>query len=771
MSCLAAPPNATVSFIKTSMKKLALALIIFAGHPSWAQFEYLATLNYTNLALSQLKNIPGVTYIEGTGAYDTNHQRYFFIGIPATSGVAQLYTINAVTGATISSPNAPAGNIGGNIYGLEYDKATDTLYCLYGDLSGNAYFAWVDPPTGTIHPIQAIPNFQGYLESAFDTRDHRYIANGGGVLLLINASTGAVLYNSPNPNVDNIVFDNLTGQLYGIDYSGPNPTFDSVSPTTGTKYQLSSLPSMSYLQIGAFTIDEQNAKFIVVSSNTTSPTCILTTIYTLDIPTGAIVSRMPYPYAQNASAPNDENLIDFCFDNKRGLLYALNWYPPNANLPVTISPSAQPLCAGAAETFTATIWPGFSNPTYQWQLNGNNVGSNSPVFTSSTLASGDSVRCIFTGQSGCLLNVQDTSNAIVIQMVDSTPASQASLDITAFANPFCPATNVTLSAIASGIPSPSYQWILNGNDVGTDSAAWVDTRPATGDTILCVVTSSQLCAPPDSAVSTPIILQSLPSPPPPALSISASATTICSGDSVIFTPTTVNGGVSPAYQWQVNGLGIISNSDTLMTNGLMNGDTISCILTSSLACALPVRSTNSILLTVKPTPVISFDPDTIVIRPGEAAALNPMISGDISSYQWTPETGLNNPTLANPMADPTATTVYQLTLTANNGCQASGKETVLVYYSLKMPNAFTPNADGRNDVFRIPPSTPQEISRFSIYNRWGQCMFMTANSSEGWDGTFNRQPQPAGIYVWEIEYLDLSTRMPTKISGTVLLIR
>jgi gliding motility-associated-like protein len=754
------------------MKKLALALIIFAGHPSWAQFEYLATLNYTNLTLSQLKNIPGVTYIEGTGAFDANHNLYFFIGIPANGGAGQLYTINAVTGAIISSPNAPAGNVGGNIYGLEYDNATDTLYTLYGDLNGNAYFAWVDPPTGTIHPIRAIPNFLGYLESTFDIRDHRYIVSGGGVLLVINASTGAVLYDSPNPDVDNIVFDNLTGLLYGIDYSGPNPTFDSVSPTTGTKYQLSSLPSMSYLQIGAFTIDEQNAKFIVVSGNTTSPTCILTTLYVLDIPTGAIVSRMPYPYAQNASAPNDENLIDFCFDNNRGVLYALNWYPPNANLPVTISPSAQPLCAGDAETFTATVWPSFNNPSYQWQLNGADAGSNSPVFTSSALASGDTVRCIFTGQSGCLLNVQDTSNAITVSVNPKPPpASPGSLDITASANPFCPATNVVISAIPSGIPSPSYQWKLNGNDVGADSATWIDTAPATGDTILCVVTSSQLCAPADSAVSPPIVLQSLPGPPPSALSISASTTTICSGDSVVFTPTAVNGGASPAYQWQVNGLGTVSNNDTLMTNGLMNGDIISCILTSSMTCALPVRSTNSILMTVYPTPVISFDPDTIVIRPGEAAALNPIVSGDISSYQWTPETGLNNPTLANPMADPAATLVYQLNLISNNGCQASGKETVLVYYSLKMPSAFTPNGDGRNDVFRIPPYTLQEIKRFSIYNRWGQCLFMTANSSEGWDGTFNRQPQPAGTYVWEIKYLDLSTRMPTKSSGTVLLIR
>ncbi len=88
-----------------------------------------------------------------------------------------------------------------------------------------------------------------------------------------------------------------------------------------------------------------------------------------------------------------------------------------------------------------------------------------------------------------------------------------------------------------------------------------------------------------------------------------------------------------------------------------------------------------------------------------------------------------------------------------------------------MPGAFTPNGDGRNDIFRIPPSTTQKIKGFAVYNRWGQKVFMTTNSAEGWDGTFQHHPAPPDTYIWAVTSTDLLTGKTVSSQGTVMLIR
>jgi gliding motility-associated-like protein len=88
-----------------------------------------------------------------------------------------------------------------------------------------------------------------------------------------------------------------------------------------------------------------------------------------------------------------------------------------------------------------------------------------------------------------------------------------------------------------------------------------------------------------------------------------------------------------------------------------------------------------------------------------------------------------------------------------------------------MPNAFTPNVNGRNDIFRVPLLLQITVINFSVYDRLGARMFSTSNSTEGWDGTFNGRPQPTGTYVWQLEYIDLRTGKPATASGTVMLIR
>ncbi len=110
-----------------------------------------------------------------------------------------------------------------------------------------------------------------------------------------------------------------------------------------------------------------------------------------------------------------------------------------------------------------------------------------------------------------------------------------------------------------------------------------------------------------------------------------------------------------------------------------------------------------------------------------------------------------------------------------NGC-GSVVDTIAVQYGscgckLYVPSAFTPNGDGRNDVFR--PMGKCNISGyvFKVYDRWGGAVFNSQNAGEGWDGNVQGKLQPMGTYVWELAYFDTVTGKATKLNGTVVLIR
>src|SRR5450432_1261341 len=108
-----------------------------------------------------------------------------------------------------------------------------------------------------------------------------------------------------------------------------------------------------------------------------------------------------------------------------------------------------------------------------------------------------------------------------------------------------------------------------------------------------------------------------------------------------------------------------------------------------------------------------------------------------------------------------------------SGCFDSDTINVTVYKvepGLYVPNAFTPNSDGINDIFRPIPIGMKTISWFRVYNRWGKLMFSTAQIGKGWDGTFNGKAQDAAVYVWMAEGIDYLNKKVTK-KGSFVLIR
>lgn len=109
-------------------------------------------------------------------------------------------------------------------------------------------------------------------------------------------------------------------------------------------------------------------------------------------------------------------------------------------------------------------------------------------------------------------------------------------------------------------------------------------------------------------------------------------------------------------------------------------------------------------------------------------------------------------------------------VTTGNGCTATGKVTVITGRPLDIPNAFTPNGDGHNDIFRIPPGVQFTLQELNIFDRWGKRVFTTGDVTKGWDGTYQGSPTDTGMYVYLITGKTPVGKL-VFLKGTVLMIR
>lgn len=181
-------------------------------------------------------------------------------------------------------------------------------------------------------------------------------------------------------------------------------------------------------------------------------------------------------------------------------------------------------------------------------------------------------------------------------------------------------------------------------------------------------------------------------------------------------------------------------------------------------------STININVAVNPLPNISVTKSNDIDCNKPTAELQ--ASGGVS-YLWVPATGLSDPTKANPVAAIDATTTYTVIGRNQYGCEAADYVRVSVSKAgiprFVVPNAFTPNGDGKNDCFGIQRWGDAKVEEFSIFNRWGQLVFKTNNPGICWNGNLNGQPQPSGTYVYIIRAQTICG--PVNTRGTVTLIR
>lgn len=304
---------------------------------------------------------------------------------------------------------------------------------------------------------------------------------------------------------------------------------------------------------------------------------------------------------------------------------------------ITASPSGT-ICFGQSVTFTANNVNSAPGVTYQWFVNGGPVGgATSSTFTSSTLANGNTVLCVMSSSSGCVTGSPATSNTITMSV--SGVAVTADVTISATQNPICTGTLVTFTAVnVNGIPSPNYQWQINGGNVGTNSTTFSSTTLANGNIVTCIISSSGGCVTGSPATSNAIVMTVANTFIPQVFIGIAPNDTICAGDLVTLTATPLFGGISPTFAWAVNGSAVGGSGNTYSSSTFSNLDTVTVVLTSSLTCATST-ATNGITIYVDPggatgVTVVSAPTDTAC--PGQtitytASSVN---AGTNPTYQW-----------------------------------------------------------------------------------------------------------------------------------------
>jgi gliding motility-associated-like protein len=168
-----------------------------------------------------------------------------------------------------------------------------------------------------------------------------------------------------------------------------------------------------------------------------------------------------------------------------------------------------------------------------------------------------------------------------------------------------------------------------------------------------------------------------------------------------------------------------------------------------------------------PAPRITPANDTIFA--GESITLSADIGQQGATYQWSPGGSLDDAEVPKPEASPDQTTTYSVEVVDTNGCVGHDTTMLFVEEGFEVPNTFTPNGDGINDVWRIRGlRTFEEGLTIEIYNRWGDMVFETNDYQNDWGGTYQNKQLPAATYYYVIKF-NGEDRDPMK--GPVTIIR
>eukprot|EP00903_Cladosiphon_okamuranus_P000359 g357.t1 len=311
----------------------------------------------------------------------------------------------------------------------------------------------------------------------------------------------------------------------------------------------------------------------------------------------------------------------------------------------------------------------------------------------------------------------------------------------------------SISATANGgTPPYSYTWSNGGANNTIDDLA--------AGTYELVVTDANGCT------ATAAMTLSAPQPLSADLSVESPFCDDANGGTVSID--VVSGGTGP-YLYTVDGAPYTPGQ---FFAGLTVGDHVVSVQDAN-GCEVQE------LITVNPAPILTVDlGDDIEMMYGDSVNLFAQTSYPVETYKWDGGPIAACDTCANPLIKPNESVAYSVTVTDENGCTATDRVTVFVRKSqdVYIPNAFSPDDDGANDIFMIfGNGQAKEVKSFYIFNRWGESMyeafgFLPNDPAAGWDGRHRGELLNAGVYIYmaEVEFQDGEIRI---YKGDVVLMR
>jgi gliding motility-associated-like protein len=419
--------------------------------------------------------------------------------------------------------------------------------------------------------------------------------------------------------------------------------------------------------------------------------------------------------------------------------------------PVNLTASGSTtICIGQSATISANATNGSGTYTYTWSNSLIGAGPHTVSPTITTIYTVDVVDSL--GCAGVQQTVTVTVNPplTLANIVGSTICASAT-------------SSATLTASASGGDGTfSYLWLP-----GNQSTATITVNPATTTTYTVIVTDG--CGtPPDTATVTVTVNQ------PPAPTITANTTIGCAPLCVNFTEQSSGACVTSSWDF---GDGNTSTTGA-PSNCYQNSGIYTVIYTCTDANGCVGSVTVNNMITVNSSPTAAFTSSVpssgvIVVQTGNPQQVC-FTDNSISATNWSWTMGASNSSQQSPCFNVTDTGTYcvQLIASATGGCEDTAAYCFRAVNEavFSIPNVFTPNADGTNDLF-VLTSTGVKDLHCEIYDRWGVKIYEWDGVTNGWDGRTSSGIQAVdGVYYYVITITDFSEKA-TNLKGFVHLIR
>lgn len=559
---------------------------------------------------------------------------------------------------------------------------------------------------------------------------------------------------------------------YTADGLPTNPRFYSISITLNCPDRLKTIQKITCSNVtasgaGIF----PNAAFLAVSGTPYSQT-ITPTITPSDCngPNGSIALTVtggfpPYTYSWNTTpvqtGPTATGLAPgnyICtITDPQGCVHSyLGTVTLNNNAAITASANPLAICNGGTAQLTANITTG-NLTTFNWSpgsLSGQTVSVSPTSTTTYTVNASNAIGC--------------SASATVTVTINPPPAAPVVNNTS-----ICNGQSATLQ-VQNPQTGETYNWYdasSAGNLVGTGTTF---TTPALTSTTTYYVEalSASGCK---STTRTPVTVTVNPIPTTPIIN----PITVCPGTNAVLTINNPQAGYT--YEWYTVATGgtPLASGTSYTVTGVAANTTIYAAVISSSGC--PGGSRGAGVITIIPqlaAPVVTLTNASFSALTFQwtsiSGATGYQISIDGGASWQVPSSGASGLThTINGLAGNTTVTIQVRALgtspceTSNPSAAVSG--TTLSSKEIFVPNVFTPNNDGRNDVLYVYGNYVASI-QFRVFNQWGQLIFQSENISNGWNGTHKGQQQPVGVYAYVLKVVLQDGTIINK-KGSINLIR